>query len=304
MTGVQTCALPILLAGVCLGLLAYKPQLALVPACVFAVGCVWGPETGIPRDVGTTRVGSCKVVLGGVIAVVAQFLAAWFWYGAGPLIAYAHVLRRIGSAAEILEPRPYLMHSLRAFWELLLGRGEAAFVLYALTAGLMIALAIACWRKPVAIEQRFAVMLLATVLVAPANPLQDVHQYGEQHDRRDERELEMLERAAHLGRIEEHHHSGDAGEPDDAGQHSAERDRHSSPRGFRRGAGVPRQRQTTAPSLSSAASSGSCSFASVRARSARTCSSTPVAPSRYVSSAGGEPSSSESESVTDGSLGG
>jgi hypothetical protein len=155
------------LAGVCLGLLAYKPQLALVPACVFAVGRVWGPETGIPRDVGTTRVGSCKVVLGGVIAVVAQFLAAWFWYGSRPLIAYAHVLRRIGSAAEILEPRPYLMHSLRAFWELLLGRGEAAFVLYALTAGLMIALAIACWRKPVAIEQRFAVMLLTTVLVAP-----------------------------------------------------------------------------------------------------------------------------------------
>jgi hypothetical protein len=59
------------------------------------------------------------------------------------------------------------MHSLRAFWELLLGRGEAAFVLYALSAGLTIALAIASWRKPVALEQRFAVMLLTTVLVAP-----------------------------------------------------------------------------------------------------------------------------------------
>jgi hypothetical protein len=99
--------------------------------------------------------------------VIAQILAAWLWYGWGPLVAYLHVLRRVGSAAAVLEPKLYLMHSLRAFWDLLLGRGEIAFALYALTAGLPIVLAIVCWRKPVALELRFAVMLLATVLVAP-----------------------------------------------------------------------------------------------------------------------------------------
>ncbi len=70
-------------------------------------------------------------------------------------------------AAEILEPKLYLLHSLRPFWELLLGRSEAAFALYVLTAGLATMLAIACWRRPVALEERFAVMLLVTVLVAP-----------------------------------------------------------------------------------------------------------------------------------------
>ena len=163
------------LAGVCLGLLAYKPQLALAPACVFVAGCFLGRETGSARHPGMTsgmtggltRYGARKVILGATVALIAQFLAAWFWYGTGPLIAYAHVLTRIGSSAKILEPKLYLMHSLRAFWELLLGRSEAAFVLYILTAGLAILLAILFWRKPVALEQRFVVMLLVTVLVAP-----------------------------------------------------------------------------------------------------------------------------------------
>ena len=102
-----------------------------------------------------------------MIAVAAQALAAWAWYGAGPLLTYARVLTRIGSTTEVLEPRPYLLHSLRAFWNLLLPWGGAAFVLYGLTAVAAVGLAIAFWRRPVALEQRFAVMLLGTVLVAP-----------------------------------------------------------------------------------------------------------------------------------------
>ena len=98
------------LAGVCLGLLAFKPQLALVPACMFLAGCVWGPkphaeETPANPNTGWTRFGSCKVVFGAVIALGAQFLAAWLWYGWGPLITYAHVLRGIGSAAGVIEPK-------------------------------------------------------------------------------------------------------------------------------------------------------------------------------------------------------
>ncbi|MFZ3264990.1 MAG: glycosyltransferase family 87 protein [Terriglobales bacterium] len=159
------------LAGVCLGLLAYKPQLALAPACVFVATCFLGRETDSARESGMTagmmRYGACKVMLGATIAVIAQFLAAWFWYGTRPLITYAHVLMGIGSKSEILEPKLYLMHSLRAFWELLLGRSDAAFVLYVLTAGLAILLLILFWRKLVALEQGFAVMLLVSVLVAP-----------------------------------------------------------------------------------------------------------------------------------------
>ncbi len=163
------------LAGACLGLLAYKPQLALAPACVFVATCLWGREIdsashpGMTGGMtgGMTRRESCEVLLGASVAVIAQFLVAWFWYGTGPLIAYAHVLMRIGSSAKILEPKLYLMHSLRAFWDLLLGRSDAAFVLYGLTSGLAILLAIVFWRRAVALEGRFAVLLLVTVLVAP-----------------------------------------------------------------------------------------------------------------------------------------
>ena len=159
-------------AGVCLGLLAYKPQLALVPGFVFAVASLWPGKRVRGSDIetwpaGTTNLGACKVVLGAMIAVVAQFPVAYWWYGAGPLVAYAQVLTRLGSAAAILEPRPYLMHSLRAFWKLLLPWPGVAFLLYLVTALGAVALAIICWQRPVELERRYAVMLLATVLVAP-----------------------------------------------------------------------------------------------------------------------------------------
>ena len=160
------------LAGVCLGMLVYKPQLALVPGFVFVAACFWPGKRASGSDVdvlraGNTNRGACKVVLGGIIAVVAQVLVAYWWYGAGPLVVYAHVLMRLGSATAILEPRPYLMHSLRAFWKLLLPWPGVAFVLYCMTALGAVALAITCWQKPVELERRYAVMLLATVLVAP-----------------------------------------------------------------------------------------------------------------------------------------
>ena len=158
------------LAGLCLGLLAYKPQLALVPACVFLTACLWPRKpANESKRAGITRPGASKVVLGATISVIAQLLVAWLWYGASPLVSYAHVLTRLGSTgkmAEILEPRPYLMHSLRAFWNLLLPWPGAAFVLYVVTALVAIALAIVCSQR-LLLERRFAVMLLATVLVAP-----------------------------------------------------------------------------------------------------------------------------------------
>jgi len=175
------------LAGMCLGLLAYKPQLALVAACAFVAASVWPRRftpvsDGRPRPAGTSNLGAGKVVLGAAISIAVQFSIAWMWYGVGPLVAYARVLKRLGligngsigngsigpaSMAEILEPRPYLMHSLRAFWTLLLPWPRAAFVLYAVTALAAIALAVWSWRKAGPIEHRLAVMLLATVLVAP-----------------------------------------------------------------------------------------------------------------------------------------
>jgi alpha-1,2-mannosyltransferase len=167
------------LAGLCLGLLAYKPQLGLVPACIFLSACVWPAKSAsydsvgdpaspradrLPRNLITE---GWKVVTGAALAIAAQVGIVWLWYGAGPLLNYARVVTQLGSAAKILEPKPYLMHSLRAFWDLLLPWPSVASPLYILTAVTAIALAVACWRMPVRLELRFAVMLLATVLVAP-----------------------------------------------------------------------------------------------------------------------------------------
>jgi Glycosyltransferase family 87 len=172
-----------LLAGLCLGLLAYKPQLGLVPACVF-LACLW-PRKGFVDRTGAhvetrpaasplvvsrpaaSRIAALRVLFGAALAIGAQIGVAWLWYGCGPLLNYARVVMRLGSAARILEPRPYLMHSLRAFWDLLLPWPNVALALYIPTAVAAIVLAIVCWRRPIPLESRFAIMLLATVLVAP-----------------------------------------------------------------------------------------------------------------------------------------
>jgi len=108
-----------------------------------------------------------KIIAGAIISILAQFAAAWAWYGPDPLASYVRVLTHITAAASILEPRPYLMHSLRAFWNLLLPWPSPAFILYILSALATTLLAINCWRKPAPLHHRFSIMLLATVLVAP-----------------------------------------------------------------------------------------------------------------------------------------
>ena len=50
-----------------------------------------------------------KVIIGALLCILAQFAAAWAWYGRGPLVTYARVLTQISAAASILEPKPYLM---------------------------------------------------------------------------------------------------------------------------------------------------------------------------------------------------
>jgi len=161
-------------AGVCLGLLAYKPQLGLVPACVFLVACWWPRKAatgrsseGIETRLAASRFAASQVVLGAFLAIAAQIGVAWLWYGSGPLFNYARVVTHLGSAAKILEPKPYLMHSLRAFWDLLLPWPTVALALYIPTAVAAVVLAIVCWRRSIPLEHRFAVMLLATILVAP-----------------------------------------------------------------------------------------------------------------------------------------
>lgn len=137
------------LAGLAIGLLAFKPPLGLAAAVVFLLSREW------------------KVVSGAAISAIAQLLIARAYYGPAALREYWKALHRLPDFFPYLEPRPYQMHSLRSFWSLLIPWPEAAFVAYVLTAVAVLAGTVFIWRGGQPLTLRFAALLVATVLVAP-----------------------------------------------------------------------------------------------------------------------------------------
>jgi hypothetical protein len=137
------------LAGLAIGCLIFKPQLALAPAIVFLVTLNW------------------RLIAGALLAASAQLTAALLYYGPAPLRQWLHVLLNVFSTLPLLEPKPYQTHSLRTFWTMLLPWPLASLTLYLLTALLVSAVTIACWRSRSPLSVRFSALLLATVLLAP-----------------------------------------------------------------------------------------------------------------------------------------
>lgn len=137
------------LAGLAIGSLIYKPQLALAAAVVFVLAAEW------------------KVVAGALAAAAAQLACAWAWFGAEIMRLYFHSLRHASQALPFIEPKLYQMHSLRGFWLLLLPWRNLAAALYLVTAIAVLALAILCWRSRAQLALRYAALLMASVLVAP-----------------------------------------------------------------------------------------------------------------------------------------
>jgi hypothetical protein len=137
------------LAGLALGCLIFKPQLAVASALVFVLTLNW------------------KVVSGAILSITAQLAAAWLYYGSGPLRAWIHTLLNVRSLLPLLEPRIYQTHSLRTFWTMLVPWGPAAFALYLASALLVCVLAVACWRSRLPLSLRYSALLFATVLLAP-----------------------------------------------------------------------------------------------------------------------------------------
>ena len=138
-----------LLAGLAIGSLIYKPQVGIAAAATFLVARQW------------------KVVLGASGAVSLQLIVAWVHYGTAVMRAYWHALTHMKDVLPLLEPRLYQMHSLRAFWSLLLPWPALAFAFYIVSAIAVLTIAIRCWQTETSLEVRYAVLLLATVLVCP-----------------------------------------------------------------------------------------------------------------------------------------
>jgi hypothetical protein len=137
------------LAGLALGCLIFKPQLALAAALVFVVTLNW------------------QVIAAAILSAAAQLTAAWLYYGLSPLRDWMQKMLNLPSLLPLLEPRPYQTHSLRTFWTMLVPWPSASLALYFTSALLISALTVACWRSHLPLSLRYSVLLLATVLLAP-----------------------------------------------------------------------------------------------------------------------------------------
>jgi hypothetical protein len=137
------------LAGLAIGLLIFKPQLALASAIVFVFTLQW------------------RVILGALLSSVAQLAAGWSYYGFGPFREWMRALTNAPQQPQWLEPRPYQTHCLRTFWSMLVPWTSASVALYLLSAVLVCFMAIVCWRSRLPLSLRYSALLFATVLIAP-----------------------------------------------------------------------------------------------------------------------------------------
>jgi hypothetical protein len=137
------------LAGVCLGLLAYKPSLFAPVLLVLAVSRSW------------------RMAVAAAIVGVCQILVTTLWIGWDGVSDYVSLLLSLPGSAALLAAKPAQMHSLRTFWELVVPWPTVALVLYGLSAAGVLAIVAASWNRTTDWSLRMAMLLLATVLLAP-----------------------------------------------------------------------------------------------------------------------------------------
>ena len=139
-----------LLAGLVLGCLIFKPQLGVAAAIVFLALGAW------------------KVVVGALLSSAAQLATGVVFYGMAPFREWLRTMWKVRAVLPLLEPRPYQTHCLRTFWATIVPWPQLSFVLYLVSAGIVLALTIAVWKqKNQSWALRFSALLLATVLVSP-----------------------------------------------------------------------------------------------------------------------------------------
>src|SRR5688572_24318616 len=141
------------LAGLALGTLVYKPVFGFALPFVLLYGREW------------------QMLFGAVTGVVLQLGVGAVYFGTGSLVEYFNSVRHVGEIADVLEPIPYQMQSLRSFFSVLIPSPDVAYAAYLLSAAVVIVLAARFWRSAAALELRYSVLLLATMLVNPhVNP--------------------------------------------------------------------------------------------------------------------------------------
>jgi len=137
------------LAGVAIGCLFLKPPLAVLLPVVFVYARAW------------------RVIAGAIVTVVVQLALAAAYFGGGVLQAYWRVTIGFGRVAADLEPQPHQMQSLRSLFSVLMPWPTVALVCYLVTASVAAFVAARCWRSAAPLPLRYAVLLVAAILVDP-----------------------------------------------------------------------------------------------------------------------------------------
>jgi hypothetical protein len=137
------------LAGLALGALVYKPQLALGAALVMLLAAEW------------------KVIGGALVMATVELAIGWWRVGTDVMRTYFHTLLDAPGLIESLEPTRHHLHSLKGFFSLLLPWPSIALAAYVATSLIAVAMAVWVWKGRAPIGLRFSVLLLVTVLVDP-----------------------------------------------------------------------------------------------------------------------------------------
>jgi hypothetical protein len=136
-------------AGAVLGLLIYKPPLFV-------------PILGVLLLSGSWRITGAMS-----ISAALEVLSTALWVGIDGLNDYWQLILRLPSMASMMAARTDQMHSLRAFWSLLLGESALTLILYAVTALASMMAAAYIWRRVADPSLRMSALLLGTVLASP-----------------------------------------------------------------------------------------------------------------------------------------
>jgi len=139
------------LAGVALGFLVFKPQFVVAMPLVFLLSQSWKPFAGL------------------VLSAGAQVVFARIYFGPVVMRAYFDTLLHISRSIRGVELSlaPIQMHSLRAFWTLVVPAPTWALALYLLSSIVVVAIAAAIWKSSAPLALRFSALVLAAVLANP-----------------------------------------------------------------------------------------------------------------------------------------
>ena len=139
------------LAGVALGLLAFKPQFLVAIPLILLLGQGW------------------KAFAGVVISAAAQLALTSLYFGRAVMQAYfARLLHSVGhpGSTELIFS-PIQMHSLHSFRELLIPWRPGVWALYVLTSFAVTGIAASIWKSSTPLALRFSALMFAAVLVNP-----------------------------------------------------------------------------------------------------------------------------------------